>query len=286
MLPNILVASSVPRGHIFHTQITPPRPLSVPVGQRKAGYKSLDGTLNMSSSTKTLGTTASGTSAATLDLGRDHNSWSNSPRMLPSRGHAASDFVYKSWHSTYKSSCRSRTEWLEKRDAQLKGEIRNIKVLGVIGDPRVHEELKIRNHQSVEVPIPDLPKKSVEYLIIAYQGQGRLKTFIEHGSSMELEEVGQWEVLNEKTGKNVCIYGAPSEDVYKKLKKKYVDSHNLHFRFATYRRPRLPCNIMVMGESEPDGVTLIKKPGREAVTKSRVSSSGHVTNDNSFLVAF
>merc|ERR1712137_719350 len=123
-----------PRGHIFHTQTTPARTLSVPVGQRKAGYnKNLSGTLqpstlHASSSAKTFGTTSSATTAAGLDLGID----SSSPHALPTRGHAQSDFVYRSWHSTHRSSCRSRTEWLKKRHAQIKGEIRNIKVLGVI----------------------------------------------------------------------------------------------------------------------------------------------------------
>merc|ERR1712232_488446 len=203
------------------------------------------------------------------DLGID----SSSPLALPTRGHAQSDFVYRSWHSTHRSSCRDRTEWLKKRHAQIKGEIRNIKVLGVIASCEGSG-------------LPDDSRRPVEHLIVAYQGQGRLKTFLEHGSSVELEEVGQWQVPSEKTGDMVVIYGAPSEDVYKKLAKKYVDSHNHDFRFACYRRPRLPCNIMVVGESEPDGESLMKKPAREAITKARVSSSGHVTNCQSFLVAF
>lgn len=272
MLPSLMTTSSVPRGHLFHTQTTPPRALSVPVGQRKAGYNKsttlvASGTLNASSSAKTFGTTS--TTAVGLDLGID----SNHPLALPTRGHAASDFVYRSWHSTHKSSCRSRTEWLKKRHAQIKGEIRNLKVLGVIASCQ-------------GAGLPDDPRHPVEHLIVAYQGHGRLKTFIDHGSSVELEEVGQWEVPSDKTGANICIYGAPSEAVFNKLNSKYVDSHNHHFRFACYRRPRLPCNIMVMGESEPDGVNLLKKPCREAITKARVSSSGHVTNCQSFLVAF
>jgi hypothetical protein len=168
---------------------------------------------------------------------------------------------------------------LKKRHAQIYGEIRNIKVLGVIAACE-------QTGTNPVTGMPDDRRHPVEYLIVAYQGQGRLKTFIEHGSSVELEEVGEWQVNSEKTGEQVVIYGAPSEDVYNKLTKKYVDSHNHHFLFATYRRPRLPCNIMVTGESKPDGQTLMQKPSREAVTKARVSSSGHVTNCQSFLVAF
>lgn len=238
VLPSIFAASSVPLGHMYHTQTTPPRALSVP-NKRGGGPLVLNMTLGATSmkasaSQHTLANSSVSEPASTSTLGFADSSLLS----LPTRGHAASDFVYRSWHSTHKNSSRSRTEWLGRADAQIYGEIRNIKVLGMVKD----------------------------HLVVAYQGQGRIKTFIEHGSTLELQEV-------------------PHVDGASKLYKKYVDTHNHHFRFAAYQKPRLPAKIMVVGESEPDGINLVKKPVREAVTTAKVPVSGHVTENNSFLVA-
>lgn len=61
---------------------------------------------------------------------------------------------------------RLRTEWMSREDARLKGEVRNIKILGIISGR----------------------------LVVAYQGGGSVRVFNANESSLELEEVGdgQW----------------------------------------------------------------------------------------------
>lgn len=159
---------------------------------------------------------------------------------LPTRGHASSDHVYRTWNAKEWSKSRTRTEWLGKshHEDKVKGEIRNIRVLGMIG----------------------------ENLVVAYQGKGRVRTFIDNGSSLELQEIGDGESRRHKL-------------------RKYVDSHNHVFRFAEYAKPNLPTKILVMGHSEPDGQSLLTKPPREAVTKARVAVSGHVTHCQAFLLS-
>merc|ERR1711908_120061 len=75
--------------------------------------------------------------------------------LLPTKGFAASDFVYRTWHPDEWSYCRKRMEWRDKVDRKESGEIRNITVLGIIG----------------------------ESLVVAYQGQGTVCTFIDNRSS-------------------------------------------------------------------------------------------------------
>mmetsp|Transcript_144785 Transcript_144785/g.464033 ORF Transcript_144785/g.464033 Transcript_144785/m.464033 type:complete len:212 (-) Transcript_144785:23-658(-) len=61
-----------------------------------------------------------------------------------------------------KTSLRTRTEWLSAKDVIVKGEIRNVKILGIIKG----------------------------MLVVAYQGCGRVKLHVENEHSLELEEVG------------------------------------------------------------------------------------------------
>eukprot|EP00928_Gymnodinium_smaydae_P082147 TRINITY_DN65552_c0_g1_i1.p1 TRINITY_DN65552_c0_g1~~TRINITY_DN65552_c0_g1_i1.p1 ORF type:complete len:304 (-),score=36.94 TRINITY_DN65552_c0_g1_i1:119-934(-) len=266
LLPSVFVPATVPKGHMYHTQTTPPRSLSVPARPVRA---SASGSLH-SGSTSPLSQSVTGSggilksiaqtgsvsakmiaTASALDLassesrilvgtgrGRDEPGMPphHDPVDLPTRGHAASDFVYRSWHADEWSHSRLRTEWMEKTDRRHKGEIRNIRVLGIIG----------------------------ECLVVAYQGQGILHTFVDNGSTMELPLV------------------EPPPNSQKKYRK-HVDSHNLSYHFASYPKPNLPANIHVWGHSLPDGSGLYAKPSREACVKARVAVSGHVTHCHTHL---
>eukprot|EP00929_Paragymnodinium_shiwhaense_P112166 TRINITY_DN80424_c0_g1_i1.p1 TRINITY_DN80424_c0_g1~~TRINITY_DN80424_c0_g1_i1.p1 ORF type:complete len:312 (+),score=27.52 TRINITY_DN80424_c0_g1_i1:139-936(+) len=263
LTPSLLQTAVVPRGHCWHTQNTPPRSLSLPTvgagvvkNNPTAKVALLPPGVSVTSTGRTLEQTlpyaSTGTGAnfsmmeSTLLLTGsqplshpDPNHEMQVP-YLPTKGHASSDHVYRTWNAKEWSKSRTRTEWLTKshRHDKVLGEIRNIRVLGMIG----------------------------ESLVVAYQGKGRIRTFIDNGSSLELQEIGDGENKRDKLTK-------------------YVDGHNHVFRFAEYAKPNLPTKILIMGHSEPDGESLLKKPPREAVTKARVAVSGHVTHCQSFLLS-
>lgn len=62
-------------------------------------------------------------------------------------------------------SLRTRTEWLDSRDAKIQGEIRNIHVLGIIK----------------------------ERLVVSFQGSGRVRVFVNNEHSLELDDIGNGE---------------------------------------------------------------------------------------------
>jgi len=308
LLPSLMCTATVPRGHMYHTQSTPARSLSLAHHTRGPGYDGQGVPHNpLISTTKSLGTVSSKAAllASTGSLPKDGSlakliangsakklpSIGGSTMMsvgettlkttsrssvgttagktamqqdidgeeLPTRGHAASDFVYSTWHSNTFRDCRTRSQWLSKSEARHQGEIRNIRVLGVVGEIGFGKQIE-------------------QLLVVAYQGQGRVRTYVGDASSLELE---------------------PVPDIPDKVKakfRKYVDGHNHSFRFVAYRKPPLPAKIMVCGTTDAPAMTIrrggaarlegdaiAQQPSREAMTKARVAVSGHVTDSHSFL---
>lgn len=132
-------------------------------------------------------------------------------------------------------SLRTRTEWLDPRDAKFQGEIRNIHVLGIIK----------------------------ERLVVSFQGSGRVRVFVNNEHSLELEDVGNGE-WNKKYSNYV------------------INSRNL--RYSEFILPSLPAQVLVIGETTPgdDQSNAIVKPITEARSLSKISVSGHVTNQQRF----
>eukprot|EP00927_Polykrikos_kofoidii_P049323 TRINITY_DN43397_c0_g1_i1.p1 TRINITY_DN43397_c0_g1~~TRINITY_DN43397_c0_g1_i1.p1 ORF type:complete len:254 (+),score=23.63 TRINITY_DN43397_c0_g1_i1:117-878(+) len=249
LLPSLFVCSTVPKGHLYHAQSTPTRAQSVPTRFSKVGAGVISGTcttgskggksLGAMSNSVSLGCTASSKRRGSLGVDDDSmNIAGDGSQLLPTRGFSASDMAYKTMHSAEWSKSRVRTEWIgigHDKD-KIQGVIRNLKVLGIIG----------------------------EKLVVAYQGNGRVRTYLHNGSSVELQPTGD----GEDNRKKYC---------------RYVDAHNHIYRYAEYNKPPLPTKVLVIGETSVDGASVTQKPRQEATTRARVTVCGHVTDCQSFV---
>jgi len=121
----------------------------------------------------------------------------------------------------------------------MSGEIRNIQVLGIIG----------------------------ERVVIAYQGKGRVRAFIDHAHNLELPEEPE-------------MVGPLREKYHK-----YGGGKN--YRYAEYKKPSLPVNIVALGDTEQENPEVggVRKPSREAKVRASISLSGHVTKSHHELLS-
>lgn len=111
---------------------------------------------------------------------------------------------------------RTRTEWLRSHFQKESGEIRNIQVLGIIR----------------------------EHLVIAFQGSGRVRVFVNNEHSLELPETNRMH--------NTSPFGI---DWTKKYRKYLHNSRAM--RFAEFEIRSLPMQVLVIGETETSEAKLI-----------------------------
>jgi len=144
---------------------------------------------------------------------------------------------------TESTRSRTRTEWLRSDFAKASGEIRNIHVLGIIR----------------------------EHLVIAFQGSGRVRCFVNNEHSLELPETNR---MN-----NTSPFGIDWTKKYRK----YL--HNAHaMRFAEFEIRSLPMQVLVIGETETSEEKKIPatKPILEARTMAKILVSGYVEKQRHF----
>lgn len=138
---------------------------------------------------------------------------------------------------------RTRTEWLRSHFQKESGEIRNIQVLGIIR----------------------------EHLVIAFQGSGRVRVFVNNEHSLELPETNRMH--------NTSPFGI---DWTKKYRKYLHNSRAM--RFAEFEIRSLPMQVLVIGETETSEAKLIPatKPIMEARTVAKILVSGYVETQRHF----
>ncbi|CAE8587660.1 unnamed protein product [Polarella glacialis] len=175
-------------------------------------------------------------STPTLGQGHVYHTSSMPPRNRSAvhlRGWATPDFSNRTGKPN--NETRTRTEWLGQGHAKLAGEIRNIHVLGIIGSR----------------------------LVVSFQGQGRVRVFLNNEHSLEL--------LEDPSGRSSARFG------------KYVNNCK-SLRFAEFLPPSLPTKVLAMGNTAPSsdqlGPTL--SPVHEARVLAKVAVSGHVTDQQKF----
>lgn len=102
-----------------------------------------------------------------------------------------------------------------------------------------------------------------EKLVVSFQGSGRVRVFVNNEHSLELEDIGNGE--------------------WNKKFSNYVNNSK-NLRYAEYKLPSLPAQVCVIGETTPldDQINPIVKPITEARSLSKISVSGHVTNQQRF----
>ncbi|CAK9045623.1 Ankyrin repeat domain-containing protein 17 [Durusdinium trenchii] len=135
------------------------------------------------------------------------------------------------------------TEWLGSALAKESGEIRNIHVLGIIR----------------------------ENLVIAFQGCGRVRVFVNNEHSLELPETNRLS--------NTSPFGI---DWTKKYRKYLANAHAM--RFAEFEIRALPTQVLVIGETATSDQKTIpaQKPILEARTVAKIVVSGHVEKQRHF----
>lgn len=158
---------------------------------------------------------------------------------------------------------RTRTEWLDRADEGSRGEVRNIKVMGVVGGR----------------------------ILVAFQGQGRVRVYLENEHSPELKDIGdgEWHSKYEKfmhprythaecreCGR-VWRLPAPKGSKCPKCRRR-VDFTGSDHRFAEFAVPPLPASILAVGctEAADDHRGPSCRPTREARCLAYVSVSGQV----------
>ncbi|CAK8995514.1 unnamed protein product [Durusdinium trenchii] len=164
------------------------------------------------------------TSTATLAQGHVYHTSSMPPRSrtLSPSGLPRDPSLRESQRS------RTRTEWLGSALAKESGEIRNIHVLGIIR----------------------------ENLVIAFQGCGRVRVFVNNEHSLELPETNRLS--------NTSPFGI---DWTKKYRKYLANAHAM--RFAEFEIRALPTQVLVIGETATSDQKTIpaQKPILEAELK-------------------
>mmetsp|Transcript_32290 Transcript_32290/g.85257 ORF Transcript_32290/g.85257 Transcript_32290/m.85257 type:complete len:257 (-) Transcript_32290:185-955(-) len=154
---------------------------------------------------------------------------------------------------------RLRTNWLPKNLIPIGGEIRNMQVLGIISGR----------------------------LVVAYQGQGKLRVFLDNQHSLELEEIQGSEEAGGHGGTLL-----PDSKALGRSKgggrdyRKYLPAHS-EFRCAEFQAPPVPATVLVLGETEASAVSADatgppRRPTLEARLKAKVTVSGHVTSSQYF----
>lgn len=158
---------------------------------------------------------------------------------------------------------RLRTNWLPKHMIPVGGEIRNMQVLGIISGR----------------------------LVVAYQGQGKLRVFLDNQHSLELAELSndvdaEAEHTLIPSSSGATLARSTSNASKGRDYRKYVPVHS-EYRFAEFQAPPLPANVLVLGATEVSAVSADasgppRRPTQEARLKAKVTVSGHVTSSQYF----